>query len=163
MRSQWMYALAWTVLLAGSQTQSAGQVRQKAAGLTLEKLELHNVKGEPVTHLGRSAVRITDAGAEGLDDAGRIAIVPGSSSQDGTIEVTLTGDTAPDARPESRGFVGTGISRVCRDRLSGSRGQIPFRVLVFAPEERAVRGPIATKSFSAVHLHPRIPVAKTEV
>ena len=99
MRAEWMYGLTWAVLLISSQAQSAGQAPQKAAELRLEKLELHNVKAEPVTHLGRSAVRITDAGAEGLDDAGRLAIVPGTSFQDGTIEVNLTGDTAPDARP----------------------------------------------------------------
>jgi hypothetical protein len=82
------------------------QARQKGAGLPLEKLELHNVKAEPVTFQGRGAMRVTDAGAQGLDDAARLAIVPGSSFQDGTIEVNLTGDTAPDAQPEFRGFVG---------------------------------------------------------
>ena len=106
MRSRWMYAFVVTVLLVGSETQSAGQERQKAAGLSLEKLELHNVKAEPVKYLGRGAMRITDAGAEGLDDAGRLAIVPGSSFQDGTIEVTLTGDTLPNAGEGARGFVG---------------------------------------------------------
>ncbi len=115
MRSELMNVFALSLLLVGLQTQSAGPARQKAAGLPLEKLELHNVKAEPVTHLGRSAVRITDAGAEGLDDAGRLAIVPGSSFQDGTIEVNLTGDTAPDARPEFRGFVGIAF-RVSADR-----------------------------------------------
>jgi hypothetical protein len=115
MRSQFMHAFALTVLLVGSRAQSAGQALQKAAGLPLEKLELHNVKAEPVTYLGRSAARVTDAGAEGLDDASRLAIVPGSSFQDGMIEVNLTGDTAPDARPEFRGFVGIAF-RVSADR-----------------------------------------------
>jgi hypothetical protein len=101
-----MCVFALTVLLVSSRTQSAGQVGPKAAALALDKLELHNVKAELVTYLGRGAVRITDAGAEGLDDAGRLAIVPGSAFQDGTIEVSLSGDTAPDARPEFRGFVG---------------------------------------------------------
>jgi hypothetical protein len=110
-----MCALALGVLLVGSQNQLGGQGRQKPAGLPLEKLELHNVKAEPATYLGRGAVRVTDAGAEGLDDAGRLAIVPGSSFQDGTIEVNLTGDTAPDARPEFRGFVGIAF-RVAADR-----------------------------------------------
>jgi hypothetical protein len=101
-----MCVFALTVLLVSSRTQSAGQVGPKAAALALDKLELHNVKAELVTYLGRGAVRITDAGAERLDDAGRLAIVPGSAFQDGTIEVSLSGDTAPDARPEFRGFVG---------------------------------------------------------
>src|SRR5882757_6518257 len=115
MRSGLMYALVLGALLIASLSQSAGQARQKAAGLPLEKLELHNVKVEPATYLGRGAVRITDAGADGLDDAGRLAIVPGSSFQDGTIEVNLTGDTAADARPEFRGFVGIAF-RVTADR-----------------------------------------------
>ena len=115
MRSELMYVFALTVLLVSSRTQSAGQAGPKAAALALDKLELHNVKAEPVTYLGRGAVRITDAGAEGLDDAGRLAIVPGSAFQDGTIEVSLSGDTAPDARPEFRGFVGIAF-RVTADR-----------------------------------------------
>jgi hypothetical protein len=115
MKSELACGLALTVLLLGLQTQSAGQVQHKAGGLALEKLELRNVKVEQVTYLGRGAVRVTDAGAEGLDDAGRLAIVPGSSLQDGTIEVNLSGDTAPDARPELRGFVGIAF-RVNADR-----------------------------------------------
>ncbi|SRR5712692_6742937 len=115
MRSRWMYALALGALLVGSRSQLTGQVRQKAAGLPLEKLELHNVKAEPVTYLGRGAVRITDADAEGLDDAGRLAIVPGSSFQDGTIEVNLTGDTRPNAPEGARGFVGIAF-RVTADK-----------------------------------------------
>lgn len=115
MRSQWMYGLALSVALVGWQDQSAGQARQKAGGLPLEKLELHNVKAEPVSYQGRSAVRITDAGNEGLDDAGRLAIVPGSSFQDGTIDVSLSGDTAPNAPEGARGFVGIAF-RVTADR-----------------------------------------------
>lgn len=106
MRSRWMYAFVVTVLLVGSENHSAGKEPQKAAGLSLEKLELHNVKAEPVKYLGRGAMRITDAGAEGLDDAGRLAIVPESSFQDGTIEVALTGDALPNAGEGARGFVG---------------------------------------------------------
>jgi hypothetical protein len=84
-------------------------------GLALDKLELHNVKAEPVNYLGRAAMRVTDAGPDGFDDAGRFAIVPGSSFQDGTIELNLSGDTAPNAPPEWRGFVGVAF-RVAADR-----------------------------------------------
>lgn len=117
MRFRWMCALVVTVLLVGSQKQSAGQTGQKAAGIPLEKLELRNVKAEPVQYLGRSAVRVTDAGAEGLDDAGRLAIVPGSAFQDGTIEVKLTGDSLPNAGEGARGFVGIAF------RVSGGGSQ----------------------------------------
>src|SRR5712664_1116367 len=104
MKSRLMWVCVWAALLVASGEQSVGQVPQKTLKLFLEKLELHNAKAEAVTHLGRAAVRITDAGPEGLDDAGRLAIVPGSSFQDGTIEVTLSGDTAPDAPPNFRGL-----------------------------------------------------------
>jgi hypothetical protein len=51
-------------------------------------------------------VRIADAAATDVGDAGRLAVVRGTSFQDGTIEVTLAGDTAADASPQARGFVG---------------------------------------------------------
>ena len=101
-----MYTFAFAVLLISAGAQSAGQERQKPVTLALDKLELHNVKAEPVTYLGRAAVRVSDAGAQELDDAGRFAVVPGSSFQDGTIEVSLSGDTYSDAPAGARGFVG---------------------------------------------------------
>jgi hypothetical protein len=103
------------MLTLGSASQLFGKEREGPRSIGLDKLELHNVKAEPVTYLGRAAVRIIDAGPEGLDDAGRLAIVPGTSFQDGTIEVNLSGDTAPDARPDLRGFVGIAF-RVAGDK-----------------------------------------------
>lgn len=73
---------------------------------SVDKLELHNVKAESVSYLGRDAIRVTDAGGANLDDAGRFAVVRGTDFQDGTIEVNLSGDTAADAPLEYRGFVG---------------------------------------------------------
>jgi hypothetical protein len=71
-----------------------------------DKLELHNVKADLVTFRGVAAVRIVDAAASDVGDAGRLAVVRGTSFQDGTIEVSLAGDTAADASPQWRGFVG---------------------------------------------------------
>src|SRR5215472_1005642 len=99
-----VFALA--VLSITSATQSGSQGPQKPAGLALDKLELRNVKAEPVNYLGRAAIRVTDAAPQGTDDAERLAVVPGSGFQDGTIEVNLSGDTAPNAPPIFRGFVG---------------------------------------------------------
>jgi len=115
MKSQSTPLFALAVILIGSVPQSGGQERQKPATLALDKLELHNLKAEPVTYLGRRAIRVSDAGAPDLDDAGRLAVVPGSSFQDGTIEVNLSGDTAPDAPASSRGFVGIAF-RINADR-----------------------------------------------
>ena len=106
MKSESTLVFTLAVLLISPGAQSGSQERQKPATVALDKLELHNVKAEPVTYLGRAAMRVTDAGPEDLDDAGRFAVVPGSSFQDGTIEVNLSGDTTPDAPPTSRGFVG---------------------------------------------------------
>ena len=71
MKSKSTYVFTLAVLLISSGAQSGGQERQKPARLALDKLELHNVKAEPVTYLGRGAMRVSDAGPQGLDDAGR--------------------------------------------------------------------------------------------
>jgi hypothetical protein len=69
-------------------------------------LELHNVKAEAVNYQGRAAVRVKDAAAADVEDAGRLAIIPGTSLQDGAIEISLSGDTTADALAQARGFVG---------------------------------------------------------
>ncbi len=71
-----------------------------------DRLLLHNVKAESVTYRGSPAVRVTYAGAGIVADNQNLAIVSGASLQDGAIEVTLAGDTANDAPPMWRGFVG---------------------------------------------------------
>jgi hypothetical protein len=68
-------------------------------------LELHHVKADSVIYQGRSAIRLTDIGAGG-DEVDRIAVVKGSSLENGSIEISLSGDTMPDAPPYMRGFVG---------------------------------------------------------
>ena len=115
MKTKLTHVFALAALLASSGAKIRGQQGQKLAGLALDKLELRNVKAEPVTYLGRSAVRVSDAGPEGLDDAARLAVVPGTSFQDGTIEVNLSGDTRPNAPPNLRGFVGIAF-RITPDR-----------------------------------------------
>lgn len=70
-------------------------------------LDAHNVLAEPVTFRGRRAVRIADAApADAGDDTTSLAVVKGSSLENGTIEVSLTGDTLPTAFATARGFVG---------------------------------------------------------
>ncbi len=80
------------VLLPCSGAQVLGQAAQEIALGAANKLELHNVKAEAVSYQGREAIRLTDAAAD-TDDAERLAIIPGTSFQDGTIEVSLSGDT----------------------------------------------------------------------
>ena len=77
-----------------------------AQPLSVDRLDLHGVKAEPATWRGRAAVRVVDAAAVPGDEISRIAIVRGITFEDGTIEVALTGDTAPNAPQNLRGFVG---------------------------------------------------------
>jgi hypothetical protein len=85
---------------------SHGQSKQNALPLSVSNLEIHNVKAEIVNYKGRSAIRLIDVASADVGDGGRLAVVRNSSLTDGTIEIDLAGDTAPDAPPEWRGFVG---------------------------------------------------------
>jgi hypothetical protein len=83
-----------------------GQAAREIPLDAIETLELHHLRADVVTYLGHPAVRIanTDAGDSNYGEG--LAMVRGASLQDGTIEVSLSGDTAPDAPPELRGCVG---------------------------------------------------------
>ncbi len=105
-----------SVLLLCSGAQVFGQAGQEIA-LAADKLELRNVKAEKVNYQGRAAMRVTDAAAAGTDDAERLAIIPGTSFQDGTIEVSLSGDTLANAAAQARGFAGIAF------RVSGNGSQ----------------------------------------
>jgi len=83
-----------------------GQTAREVSLNTVDKLKLQNVKADLVTYRGVPALRIVDAAPASIGDAGRLAIIEGTSLQDGTIEVNVAGDTAPDAPPQQRGFVG---------------------------------------------------------
>ena len=91
-----------------------GQAPQEVRVDTTENIELGSLKARIVSYLGRTAVRIANAGAQDSRYGEGLAIVRGTSFQDGAIEVILSGDTAPYAPPQMRGFVGIGF-RV-RDR-----------------------------------------------
>ena len=115
MKSSLACIFASAVVPLALSLSSTGQARQQTRTLPLNNLELHHVTAKPVTYLGRRGLEVTDAGPAGLGDAGRLAVVKGSSFEDGTIEVSLAGDTAPEAAPTLRGFVGIAF-RVTADR-----------------------------------------------
>jgi hypothetical protein len=93
-------------LLVGlSARQSRGQEAPEILRLALDRLELHRVKAEPAAYRGSAGMRITATGAD-VGGVGGLAIVRGSSFQDGTIEGYVSGDTAPNAPAYMRGFVG---------------------------------------------------------
>ncbi len=93
-------------LLLVSGAQAFGQAGQEIALGAADKLELRNVKAEKVNYQGREAMQVTDAAAADTNDAERMAIIPGTSFQDGMIEVSLSGDTLANAAAQARGFVG---------------------------------------------------------
>jgi len=74
--------------------------------LSLDRLELRNVVAQSSIYQEIPSLAINDSGKPDVDDASRFALVRGTALENGTIEVMLTGDTAPDAGPELRGFVG---------------------------------------------------------
>lgn len=108
-------ALVFALPVCIAQGVSPGRPTPRTDALAIDKFELRNVRAEPVTYIGREAIRITDTGAPDLGDAGLLAVLRGSSFQDGVIEVDLTGDTVPDAPSPLRGFVGVAF------RVSGKR------------------------------------------
>ena len=101
---KWVFAVIVIGLLAG--TLNAQSSYKTLIPIAPDRLELHQVTAESVNYRGRSALRIVDAAPGGGDDMSRIAVVKGASLQDGAIEVSLSGDTVPNAPPNLRGFVG---------------------------------------------------------
>ena len=112
---RWVYVGAVVVAILALATQMLSQGQTMAKWMAPGGLELHNVKGETVSYLGRQAVRLTDAAPPTLDDSGRFAVLPGTSFQDGTIDATISGDVVPGALATARGFVGIAF-RVSADR-----------------------------------------------
>ncbi len=92
---------------------AAGMIAARTATDAAEKiialdsvsgLELVNVKAEVVTHDGKTGIQISKA--EGEIRGETLVIIPGIDFKDGTIRVELTGEPAPGADPQMRGFVG---------------------------------------------------------
>jgi hypothetical protein len=80
----------------------------------VDALEIHNVKAEVVTYRDKKAIKIVDGAPASGDDTNSIAIVKGTLLKNGSIEVSLSGDTVPDAPANLRGFVGIAF-RVSND------------------------------------------------
>jgi hypothetical protein len=78
--------------------------RFPAAGQTLEKLQLRNVRAEGAEYRGSKAIHLTQAPDAQGDDT--LAIVTGSELQDGAIEVDMAGAPGPGAFADARGFIG---------------------------------------------------------
>jgi hypothetical protein len=69
-------------------------------------LEVHNAITKPIEYDGKSGLEVRDAAPQLGDNAPRMVVIKDTTLRDGTIEVSLSGDTAPDAPANFRGFVG---------------------------------------------------------
>ncbi|WP_031496671.1 hypothetical protein [Bryobacter aggregatus] len=67
-------------------------------------LELKETRAEQVTYKGRPAIRVTEAA--GTNATNTMTLVKNTSFDNGTIEVEISGDTAPNAPLGQRVFVG---------------------------------------------------------
>lgn len=74
------------------------------AAQSVDKLQLHQVKTEPVNYRGIKAIHITQSPDPKGEDT--LAIASGAELQDGTIEVEVAGAPAPGAFGDARGFIG---------------------------------------------------------
>lgn len=78
-------------------------------------LEVHNVTTKQVEYRGKRSMEIRDAAPQLGDSASRMVLIKDVTLRDGTIDVSLTGDTAAGAPANFRGFVGIAF-RIGRDR-----------------------------------------------
>ncbi|MFB3829730.1 MAG: hypothetical protein ACE15B_23370 [Bryobacteraceae bacterium] len=84
--------------------------------LSADLLKPRKVKVENVTFKGKQAVRVTEAvNKPGEGDEDRIAVIPGSDLQNGTIEIELAGEPGAGAAAAARGFTGVAF-RVAPDQ-----------------------------------------------
>jgi len=69
-----------------------------------EKLTLVNLKAESVEYESKQGILLSKA--DKYTEGETIAIIDGIEFKDGTIEIELAGEPAPDADPQMRGFIG---------------------------------------------------------
>ena len=69
-------------------------------------LEVHTAITKPLNYRGKDALEVRDAAPQAGDDSPRMVLIKGINFSQGTIDVYLSGDTAPDAPANLRGFVG---------------------------------------------------------
>lgn len=92
----------WIRVAAGIVLCGAALSAQRSVSIAPAGLTQRGVQASTVTHAGREAVRLIEAGKRG----GGLAIVNGLTFRDGTIEVEVAGRRAPNAMPDDRGFIG---------------------------------------------------------
>ena len=69
-------------------------------------MEAVNTDLRAVQHKGRAALQLLPLAGKEQSDEDMLAIVPGASFKDGTIELEVAGAPRADAKPAMRGFIG---------------------------------------------------------
>lgn len=97
--------LSLLIIISCVYGQSTNSSEKKIFNLdTSEGLELINVKAEAVNHKDKTGIQITKE--DGEITGGTLVIIPEINFRNGIITLELTGEPAPDADPQMRGFVG---------------------------------------------------------
>jgi len=73
---------------------------------SIENLQLINVKGEIVDHHGKNGLRVTSIDRQSIEDYETLVLLPEISFKNGIIELEISGEPAPGAFAQARGFVG---------------------------------------------------------
>jgi hypothetical protein len=108
-----MKALALVALVASIGVDSSADTQTTGRSIPLDpaRLQLHGVVATTVTHEGRAAVRLVEAG--GRKDGG-LALVESLTMQDGEIAIDVAGRRGAFAVPDDRGFIGVAF-RIATD------------------------------------------------
>ena len=103
MNKTFMVAVAITALAASAPGASQSKGSDAPAGMT--NFDLVRAKVENTTYRGRKAVKVVPGdGVEG--DKDMLAVLPGITFGDGTIEVDVAGAPCPGCSEGARGFIG---------------------------------------------------------
>lgn len=85
---------------------------------SVEGLDLRNVKAEVVEHQGKKGLRVIKSNEDvAKENRETLIIISDVNFKNGTIEIELAGEPAPDADPQARGFIGVAFRLAETDPL----------------------------------------------
>jgi len=102
MRKVFISILITISIISAQTTPNAKEEKVSLSSTT--GLELINVIADVVDHNGKTGIQISKV--EGEIKGETLVIIPDIDFKNGIIEIELTGEPAPDADPQMRGFVG---------------------------------------------------------
>jgi hypothetical protein len=90
-------------ILASAHAQRTGSA---AVALRPGSVEAVNTEVKAVQYKGRPALQLMPLAGKEQSDEDMLAILPGTTFKDGTIELEVAGAPRADAKPDMRGFIG---------------------------------------------------------